>query len=151
MALAAKRANTIVPPIRLSMGCTNPPSLPPPTQILQGDENERASGYFARPWDWSAMRRNARGFLHQFHSEDDHLIPASEARHIAQQLAAAAGAGAGAGEGVTPPPQCEEGGAGPYTYEELRGHSHFFEPFAELLRVVDELLLRGRPQGGQQI
>lgn len=93
------------------------------------------------------MRRNARGFLHQFHSEDDHLIPVSEARHIAQQLAA--GAGEGAGEVVTS--QCAEAGAGPYTYEELRGHSHFFEPFAELLRVVDELLLRGRPQGGQNI
>ena len=40
--------------------------------------------------------------------------------------------------------QCTEGAAGPYTYEELRGHSHFFEPFAELQQVVDELLLRGR-------
>jgi len=104
-----------------------------------GDENERASGYFNRPWDWAAMRKNARGFLHQFHSEDDPLIPVAEARHIARQLRAA---GEGEGEG--------EGGGGdasqcrlsPYMYEELRGHSHFFEPFAELLQLVDKLLQR---------
>ena len=44
-----------------------------------GDENERASGYFSRPWDWDAIKTNTK-FIHQFHSTDDHLIPVSEAR-----------------------------------------------------------------------
>ena len=89
-----------------------------------GDENERASGYFGREWLWADMRANAKYFFHQFHSSDDHLIPVSEARFIAAALRAA-------GEGE------EEGQLSVYTYEELQGHSHFFEPFAELLRVVD--------------
>ena len=39
-----------------------------------GDADERASGYFDVPWDWEAMKPNAK-FIHQFHSADDHLIP----------------------------------------------------------------------------
>lgn len=50
-----------------------------------GDEGERASGYFDTPWDWEAMKPHA-GFIHQFHSTDDHLIPVDEARFVAEQL-----------------------------------------------------------------
>jgi len=103
-----------------------------------GDDNERASGYFDRPWDWAAMRRNAKGFLHQFHSDDDHLIPVSEARHISSQLKAAGGAGGGGAGG-----QCQ---LAPYTYEELRGHSHFFDPFPELLQLIDAQLQKEREE-----
>ena len=44
-----------------------------------GDENEKASGYFDRDWDWKAQVTNT-GKIHQFHSQDDHLIPVAEAR-----------------------------------------------------------------------
>ena len=97
-----------------------------------GDENERASGYFSRDWQWADMRRNAKHFFHQFHSDDDHLIPVTEARFIASAL-------------QTVDSDEKEGSAeklSPYTYEELRGHSHFFEPFAELLALVDVQLQR---------
>ena len=39
-----------------------------------GDETERTSGYFGRPWDWDAMKRNA-GFIIQFASKDDPYLP----------------------------------------------------------------------------
>ena len=97
-----------------------------------GDENERASGYFNRPWDWAAIRRNAGIFLHQFHSDDDYLVPVHEGRFIAEKLRA-----------VTD--EIEFSTLSTYanfTYEELSGRSHFFEPFPEILRVVDEKLVR---------
>jgi predicted alpha/beta hydrolase family esterase len=90
-----------------------------------GDTNERASGYFSRPWDWAAMRGNST-FIHQFHSDDDHLIPVQEARHVAAQLQSV---DVGHGEASV-----EVGGS--YTYQELEGHSHFFSPFPELLQVI---------------
>jgi predicted alpha/beta hydrolase family esterase len=101
-----------------------------------GDENERASGYFSRPWEWDRMVANA-GFIHQFHSADDHLIPVHEARFVAESLRAAAeAAAAGGAEGVE--------GAGVVgclvAYEELQGRGHFFRPFPQLLHVVDRLL-----------
>ena len=80
-----------------------------------GDAGERASGYFDTEWDWDAQAANA-GFIHQFHSVDDPLIPVREARFVAERL------------------------AGPnHTYHELSGRSHFFEPFPELLALVDSL------------
>ena len=39
-----------------------------------GDETERTSGYFDRPWDWAAIKENA-GFIVQFASEDDPFLP----------------------------------------------------------------------------
>lgn len=78
-----------------------------------GDEGERASGFFDKPWDFEAMKRNAT-FIHQFHSSDDHLIPVREARFVAKAL-----------EGNN------------HVYQELKGRSHFFEPFPELLDCVD--------------
>ncbi|CAK8987574.1 unnamed protein product [Durusdinium trenchii] len=50
-----------------------------------GDENERASGYYDRPWEWTAIAENA-GFILQWHSTDDPFIPISEARHVAESL-----------------------------------------------------------------
>jgi predicted alpha/beta hydrolase family esterase len=79
-----------------------------------GDAGERASGYFDEDWDWEAMKPNAQ-FIHQFHSDDDHLIPVTEARFVASKL-----------KGDN------------YTYEELSGYGHFFEPFQPLLDAVDK-------------
>lgn len=84
-----------------------------------GDEGERASGYFDTPWDWESQKRNA-GFIHQFHSKDDHLIPVAEARFVAKQL------------------------KGPnHVYDELDGYSHFFRPFKPLLDAVDRYVKNG--------
>merc|ERR1712113_300867 len=67
-----------------------------------GDENEAASGYYNRPWQWAKIAANA-GFLLQWHSLDDPFIPVSEARHVAASLGS----------------KCE--------YIEHKGSSHFFD------------------------
>lgn len=82
-----------------------------------GDENERFSGYFGRPWNWERMRRGARR-IHCFHGVDDHLIPVKEARFIADRL-----------KGDN------------FEYTEMSGVSHFFRPWDEILTVVDEMIL----------
>ena len=79
-----------------------------------GDSNERASEYFDKPWNFELQKKNVQ-WIHQFHSIDDHLIPVDEARYIASQLK-----------------------GNNHTYEELSGHSHFFEPFQPLLDAVDK-------------
>merc|ERR1719424_509141 len=79
-----------------------------------GHPGERASGYYppsGGPWDWDAIRRNA-GWIVQFHSRDDPLVPVQEGRLVAKELGS--------------------------EYKELDGHSHFFEPFEELLTVLRE-------------
>lgn len=80
-----------------------------------GDESERASGYFGRDWDWEAMKGGA-GKIVLFHGTDDHLIPVKEERYIAEQL----------GDAVD--------------YKEMEGKSHFFQPWPELLEVIDKLI-----------
>ena len=50
-----------------------------------GDDMERESGYFSRPWDFAAMKRNCPWVL-QFHSRNDHLVPLAEAAYVAEQL-----------------------------------------------------------------
>ncbi|CAF1154882.1 unnamed protein product [Rotaria sordida] len=50
-----------------------------------GDENERASEYYNRPWDWDAIRGNTEWIV-QFHSPSDKLIPVEEARFVADKL-----------------------------------------------------------------
>jgi predicted alpha/beta hydrolase family esterase len=51
----------------------------------QGDENEAASGYFARDWQWQKIRaQHPELGLHQFQAVDDHLVPVAEARHVAK-------------------------------------------------------------------
>jgi len=77
-----------------------------------GDEGERASGYYppgGGPWRWDRIRKNA-GWIVQFHSDDDFLVPVEEGRFVAKQL------------------QSE--------YHELEGHEHFFEPFRELPEAI---------------
>jgi predicted alpha/beta hydrolase family esterase len=82
-----------------------------------GDENEKASGYFDRAWQWDEIKKNA-GFITQYHSADDHLIPVEEARHVAGQL---------------------QGDA--HEYIEMENHSHFFTLFPELLENLKKRLL----------
>jgi predicted alpha/beta hydrolase family esterase len=77
-----------------------------------GDEGERASGYYppsGGPWNWEAIRKNC-SWIVQFHSKDDPLVPAEEGRLVAKELKS--------------------------EYTELDGHSHFFEPFRELLDAI---------------
>jgi hypothetical protein len=50
-----------------------------------GDEGERASGYYNRPWQWEKIRSNAE-FIMQFSSPSDHLVPIAEGREVAKNL-----------------------------------------------------------------
>jgi uncharacterized protein len=78
-----------------------------------GDENERASGYYSRPWQWDAIKVNAPNML-QLHSRDDPLIPFREARHVADSL------GLRIGE----------------SYLEVADRSHFFEQGEDLIDAI---------------
>ena len=50
-----------------------------------GDAFERASGYYAKPWQWDTIRGNQQ-FIGIFNSTDDPHIPVNEARFVAAQL-----------------------------------------------------------------
>jgi len=50
-----------------------------------GDEKEKKSGYFVRPWDWESIRKNQKWIV-QFASTDDPYIPIGEARFVHQRL-----------------------------------------------------------------
>uniref|UniRef100_A0A7S4P6J4 Peptidase S9 prolyl oligopeptidase catalytic domain-containing protein n=1 Tax=Paramoeba aestuarina TaxID=180227 RepID=A0A7S4P6J4_9EUKA len=50
-----------------------------------GDELERNSGYFSRPFDYKKMKENTP-FIVQFHSESDHLVPVEVGREVARLL-----------------------------------------------------------------
>ena len=50
-----------------------------------GDEGERDSGYFSRPFDWNAMTRNC-GFIVQFAGARDTLVPIAVQRRVAGSL-----------------------------------------------------------------
>jgi hypothetical protein len=70
-----------------------------------GDEHERLSGYYSRPWythitimlsalvrncglvcrQWEQIKSNTKWIL-QYHSLDDRLIPIAEADHVAAHL-----------------------------------------------------------------
>jgi len=52
-----------------------------------GDAGEAASGYYRTPWQWQQIRDNQR-WIGIYHSTDDPLIPATEARFVAAQLKA---------------------------------------------------------------
>ena len=79
-----------------------------------GDAHEARSEYFSRPWDWDKMKTTGAQDIVCFHGEDDHLIPVAEARHIASKL-----------KGDN------------FEYMELPSASHFFEPWPEILEVMD--------------
>eukprot|EP00445_Apocalathium_hangoei_P039485 CAMPEP_0203953284 /NCGR_PEP_ID=MMETSP0359-20131031/86684_1 /ASSEMBLY_ACC=CAM_ASM_000338 /TAXON_ID=268821 /ORGANISM="Scrippsiella Hangoei, Strain SHTV-5" /LENGTH=530 /DNA_ID=CAMNT_0050886533 /DNA_START=26 /DNA_END=1615 /DNA_ORIENTATION=+ len=81
-----------------------------------GDLNERASGYFSRPWQWEKQKENA-GFIVQFASTDDPFLPLEEQRKVRDGLA----------------PVIE--------YLEFDKRSHFFSaPFWELVEVLEREL-----------
>ncbi len=52
-----------------------------------GIEKEKLSGYFNRPWQWDAIRKNQQ-WITLFASTDDPWAPISEARFIQKQLQA---------------------------------------------------------------
>ncbi|KAF9164235.1 putative hydrolase rbbp9 [Actinomortierella ambigua] len=79
-----------------------------------GDDIERASGYFNRPWKWDDIAKNAEWIV-QFSSPSDHLVPIDEQRFVSRQL-----------NGVD--------------YIELPGRGHFISDrtFPELVEKVKE-------------
>jgi uncharacterized protein len=81
------------------------------------DDDERDSEYFNRPWGWEHIQKGCKERIVIFHGKDDPLIPVEEARYIAEKLG---------------PKYCE--------YRERDGQSHFFQPWEELLHVVDSYL-----------
>ncbi|XP_020842253.1 serine hydrolase RBBP9 [Phascolarctos cinereus] len=52
-----------------------------------GDENEQASGYFNRPWQWEKIKSNCQHIV-QFGSTDDPFLPWSEQQEVANKLGA---------------------------------------------------------------
>ncbi|NP_001187815.1 serine hydrolase RBBP9 [Ictalurus punctatus] len=50
-----------------------------------GDENERKSGYFNRPWEWERIRANVKHII-QFGSTDDPFLPWDEQQEVADGL-----------------------------------------------------------------
>mgnify|MGYP002476760699 CR=1 FL=1 len=78
-----------------------------------GCEHEREAGYYDRPWQWDKIKENA-GWIVQFHSRDDFLIPVEEADHVAKMLGS--------------------------DYRVFQDRVHFFDPFEELMEVVEERL-----------
>ncbi|XP_064643898.1 putative hydrolase RBBP9 [Lineus longissimus] len=52
-----------------------------------GEENEKESGYFNRPWEWEKIKQNC-GFIEQFGSTDDPFLPWSEQTTVAKELKA---------------------------------------------------------------
>lgn len=50
-----------------------------------GDENERASGYYNRPWEWDKIKSNTQ-FIVQFGSSDDPFIQWNEHQQVADGL-----------------------------------------------------------------
>lgn len=52
-----------------------------------GDRTEAMSGYFNRPWDWAALKRNCE-YIVQFGSSDDPFLPWEEQQTVATETAA---------------------------------------------------------------
>ncbi|XP_052092116.1 serine hydrolase RBBP9-like [Mytilus californianus] len=50
-----------------------------------GDDNERESGYYNRPWEWQKIKSNTT-FIVQFGSTDDPFIPWKEQQQVADGL-----------------------------------------------------------------
>lgn len=50
-----------------------------------GEEIERISGYYEKPWQWDAIRANQEWIV-QFGSVDDPVIPIEESRFVHQRL-----------------------------------------------------------------
>ena len=127
------------------------------------DEGERASGFFDTPWAWDKIALTATSptsslrFIHQFHSDDDHLIPVDEARYVALQIRTAMqntmtatrssqenenndDTNANDTDAHSLLHKGQRHGRPPATfeYEELTDYGHFFDPFQPLLDAVDK-------------
>lgn len=50
-----------------------------------GEENERKSGYFNRPWEWEKIKSNV-AWICQFGSTDDPFLPWTEQQEVADGL-----------------------------------------------------------------
>lgn len=50
-----------------------------------GHEDEKAGGWFDRPWNWQSIKNN-QNWIIQFASTDDWVVPVEEARFVAKQL-----------------------------------------------------------------
>ena len=50
-----------------------------------GDANEKASGYFDKPWDWERIKAN-QNWIIQFASTDDPYISIAEAHFVRDRL-----------------------------------------------------------------
>lgn len=50
-----------------------------------GDETEKKSSYFNRPWDFEAIKKNQKWII-QFNSTDDPWIPIKESRFVHDKL-----------------------------------------------------------------
>lgn len=50
-----------------------------------GEESERVSGYFDKPWNWESIKNN-QNWIIQFASIDDPYIPITEPRYIHDKL-----------------------------------------------------------------
>lgn len=50
-----------------------------------GMQTEKLSGYYDKPWDWEAIKKNQKWII-QFASSDDPWIPIEEARYIHEHL-----------------------------------------------------------------
>mmetsp|Transcript_20542 Transcript_20542/g.48757 ORF Transcript_20542/g.48757 Transcript_20542/m.48757 type:complete len:256 (+) Transcript_20542:21-788(+) len=97
------------------------------------DEDERRSEYFNREWDWEAMKYGSKHTV-LFHGSDDHLIPVSEARYIASKL--------GSGQNSDDEEDADAAATSNehnFKYIEMDRKSHFFEPWPEILEVVEEM------------
>ena len=87
-----------------------------PSYTDLGDELEKESGYFDRPWQWERIRKNQKWIV-QFGSTDDPNIPLEEFRHIHQMLKT--------------------------EYYEFKGRGHFSDKqdkFPEVVKAVKEKL-----------
>lgn len=79
-----------------------------------GDDLEKQSGYFNRPWGWGKIRANQKWIV-QFASIDDPYIPIQEMRYVNKMLNT--------------------------EYHEFSNRGHFFdhqETFPELIRAIKE-------------
>ena len=101
------------------------------------DEDERRSEYFNREWDWEAMKYGSKQTV-LFHGSDDHLIPVSEARYIASKLGSKDD-DSDDEEQSTTAATTSSSKEHNFKYIEMDGKSHFFEPWPEILEVLEEL------------
>ncbi len=56
-----------------------------PSYTDMGDELEKQSGYYNRPWDWDAIKEHQQWIV-QFGSADDPFIPQEEFEHVHKML-----------------------------------------------------------------